>query len=95
MSAYLVARFTVKDGAALGTYSKAAAPIISSFGGELLFKCNAADALAGEPPLPGIAVFRFPDRTALKEFYNSGAYQALTEMRQAGADMMLSGHFAA
>jgi len=93
MSAYFVARFSVKDAGALGAYSKAAAPIFASFGGELLFKCNAADALAGEPPLPGIAVFQFPDRSTLNDFYNSDAYRALTEARQAGADMVLSGHF--
>ena len=93
MSAYFVARFTVKDGGALGAYSKAAAPIIASFGGELLFKCDAAEALAGEPPHSGIAVFQFPDQNTLNEFYHSDAYQALTETRQAGADMVLSGHF--
>ena len=95
MPAYLVARFTVKNSGILGAYSKAAAPIIASFGGELLFKCDTAETLTGESQYSGIAVFRFPDKNTLNDFYHSDAYQALTDKRREGADMILSNHFTA
>ncbi len=92
MTAYFVARFTIKDAAALATYSKKAGPIIASFGGELLFKGSADHVLVGEMPLCNIAVFQFPTSEKLDAFYTSEAYQALKSAREAGADMVLSAH---
>ncbi|WP_417432055.1 DUF1330 domain-containing protein [Kiloniella sp.] len=95
MSAYFVAHFDVKDPAKLATYSKAAAPIIAAFGGELLFKGGADKVLIGTDPLPSTAVFRFPDQNKLNAFYQSPEYQALTSAREAGANMVLSAFDAA
>ena len=92
MSAYLVARFAVKDADALAAYSKKAGPVIASFGGELLFKGGADMILTGEDPLPGIAVFRFENPDKLDTFYTSAAYRALKSAREAGAEMVLSAH---
>lgn len=92
MSAYFAARFSVKDANLLAEYSKQAAPIIASFGGELLFKGGADTILTGETAMPGIAVFKFPSAEKLGEFYNSEAYKALKSAREAGADMVLSSH---
>ena len=92
MSAYLVARFAIIDADALAAYSKKAGPIIASFGGELLFKGGADMILTGKDPLPGIAVFKFPNPEKLDEFYKSDAYQALKPAREAGAEMVLSAH---
>ena len=92
MSAYFVARFAIKDAAALGAYSQQAAPIIASFGGELLFKGGADQILTGDIAQPNIAIFRFPDQAKLDAFYNSDAYRALKPAREAGADMVLSAH---
>ncbi len=92
MSAYFVARFAVKDATLLAAYSGKAAPIIKSFGGELLFKGGTDQILAGKNPFPGIAVSRFPDQSKLDAFYTSDAYQALKSAREAGAEMVLSAH---
>lgn len=92
MSAYFAARFNVKDASLLADYSKQAAPIIASFGGELLFKGGADTILTGETTMPGIAVFKFPSQEKLDEFYNSDAYTALKPAREAGANMVLSAH---
>ncbi len=92
MPAYFVARFIIKDAAALAAYSKKAGPIIASFGGELLFKGGAEQILTGEMSLPNIAVFQFPDQKKLDAFYASDAYRALKSAREAGADMVLSAH---
>ncbi|MFD2205742.1 DUF1330 domain-containing protein [Kiloniella antarctica] len=95
MSAYFVAHFVVKDPAKLATYSQAAAPIIASFDGELLFKGGADGVLTGKDALPGTAVFRFPSQDKLNAFYHSPEYQSLTSAREAGADMVLSAFEAA
>jgi uncharacterized protein (DUF1330 family) len=95
MSAYFVAHFVVKDQAKLATYAQAAAPIMASFGGELLFKGVPKKVFTGTDPLPGTAVFRFPDQDKLNAFYESPEYQALTSAREAGANMVLSAFEAA
>jgi len=92
MSTYFVARFAIKDTVSLGEYSKEAAPIIASFGGELLFKGGAKQILTGQDPLPSIAVFQFADQAKLDAFYSSDAYKALKPAREAGAEMVLSAH---
>jgi uncharacterized protein (DUF1330 family) len=92
MSAYFVARFAIRDSTLLAAYSKKAGPVIASFGGELLFKGGEDMILTGQDPLPGLAVFRFPDQQSLDLFYNSDAYRALKPAREAGAEMVLSAH---
>ena len=92
MTAYFAARFSIKDADLLAQYSKQAAPIIASFGGKLLFKGGADTILTGQTQMPGIAVFEFPSQEKLDEFYNSRAYEDLKPAREAGADMVLSGH---
>lgn len=92
MTAYFTARFTIKDPEALSEYSKAAAPIIGEYGGKLLFKGGADGVLSGETTEPNIAVFVFPDKTKITEFFNAPDYQALASLRAEGADMILSAH---
>ncbi|MBL4596479.1 MAG: DUF1330 domain-containing protein [Robiginitomaculum sp.] len=92
MPAYFVARFAIIDSVSLAAYSKKATPIIASFGGELLFKGGADQILTGNDPLPGIAVFQFPDQEKLDAFYASESYRALKSAREAGAEMVLSAH---
>jgi uncharacterized protein (DUF1330 family) len=90
--AYFVARFNIKDAAALAAYSQEAAPIIASFGGSLLFKGGPDQVLTETDPLSHMAVFSFPDATKLDAFYKSDAYSALKPARESGADMVLSAH---
>jgi uncharacterized protein (DUF1330 family) len=63
--AYFVARFNIKDAAALAACSQEAAPIIASFGGSLLFKGGPDQVLTETDPLSHMAVFSFPDATKL------------------------------
>jgi len=95
MTAYLVAQFTVKSPDALASYSKKAAPVIASFGGELVFKSTAGAPLDGENPHQGIAVFRFPNKESQDGFHASDSYQALLEERGDGADMIMTGYLVA
>lgn len=92
MTAYFVAQFTVKDPTVLASYSQKAGPVIASYGGELLFKSPSGEALDGQNPHKGIAVFRFPDQEALKSCHNSDEYQALVTERREGAEMMITAY---
>lgn len=92
MPAYLAARMNVKNPERLTEYSKSAAPIIAQHGGRLLFKGGADDNLVGEMSMPNLAVFEFPDKASIDTFFNSDEYQALTALRNQGADMVLSAH---
>ncbi|WP_282610567.1 DUF1330 domain-containing protein [Pelagibius sp. Alg239-R121] len=94
MTAYFVAQFTVKDPAVLSSYSQKAAPVIASYGGELLFKSPMGEALDGLNPHKGIAVFRFPSDDAMKNCHASDAYQSLVSERREGADMVITGYTA-
>ncbi len=92
MTAYFAARLNVKDPEAMAEYSKNAAPIIAEHGGKLLFKGGADDILAGTMTQPNLVLFAFPDKAAIHAFLNSQRDQALTAMREKGADMILSAH---
>ena len=92
MTAYLAARLSVKDPEAMAEYSKNADPLIAEFGGKLLFKGGMDDVLSGEMAQPNLAVFEFPDKAAIDTFFNSASYQALTAIREKGAEMILSAH---
>lgn len=92
MTAYFVAQFTVKDPATLSSYSQKAGPVIASYGGELLFKSTAGEALDGSNPNKGIAVFRFPSDEAMRSCHDSDAYQTLVQERRIGAEMIITGY---
>ena len=92
MTAYFVARLSVKDPEAMAEYSKSAGPLIAAHGGKVLFRGDASDNLVGEMNMPNIVVFAFPTKGKITEFFNSAEYQALTDMREAGAEMVLSAH---
>ncbi len=92
MAAYFVAQFTVKEPAVLASYSQKAGPVIAAYGGELLFKSPSGEALDGQNPHKGIAVFRFPDQDTLKRCHDSDEYQTLVSERRKGAEMIITSY---
>ncbi|MBG0511627.1 DUF1330 domain-containing protein [Agrobacterium sp. MOPV5] len=83
MAAFVVVEMEVKDAAAKDRYSKAAAPVIKEFGGEFV-AAGGWTQLAGEVGLKNGAIIRFEDREQALAWYNSAAYQAAIEDRDAG-----------
>lgn len=83
MAAFVVVEMEVKDAAAKERYSKAAAPTIKEFGGEFV-AAGSWTQLAGEPGLKNGAIIRFDSRDRALAWYNSTAYQAAVEDRDAG-----------
>lgn len=92
MAAYFVARINVKNPTSLTEYSKRAAPILSKFGGQLLFKGGPDNIFLGDTVLRNLAVFEFPNKDAIEAFYTSAEYQKLISIREEGADMVFSAH---
>ncbi len=76
MSAYVVVELEVLDTEAKATYSKAAGPIVRSFGGEFIAG-GEWELLAGSADLSVGIIIRFPDRCRALEWYQSNEYQAL------------------
>jgi len=71
MTAYFVARIKVKNPESLAQYSKSAAPILSKFGGKLLFKGDVGDIFLEDTELSTLAVFEFPHKDRKSTRLNS------------------------
>jgi uncharacterized protein (DUF1330 family) len=85
MSAYIVVEGTPRDKEALGRYASKASPLIKTFGGEVIV-FGPWELLVGEAAYHNGMIIRFPDKDAALEWYNSPAYQALVDIRNAGLD---------
>lgn len=85
MSAYLVIEGIVRDRETLDRYASQAIPLIRQFGGEVV-AFGPWGLLAGEPAYDNGMIVRFPDKDTVLAWYNSPAYQALLDIRDAGLD---------
>jgi len=85
MSAYIVVEGTVRDKDALGRYSCLATPLIKESGGEVL-AFGPWELIFGEGAYHNGMIVRFPDRDTALAWYNSPAYQALLDVRNAALD---------
>jgi uncharacterized protein (DUF1330 family) len=92
MRALLAVKLTVKDAAQFGEYGKASQPIVQAHGGKLLVRAINPETLFGEQRHKVLVLFKFPDRRAVANFYNSEAYQKLIPLRSAAADAIFSGY---
>lgn len=87
--AYVVGQITVKDAALWAEYRDKVPATLAPWGAELVFRGKRSAVLAGESPHPDIVVIRFPDAAAAAGWHASPAYQALLNLRQAAADVVL------
>jgi uncharacterized protein (DUF1330 family) len=85
LSAYIVVEATVRDPEARDRYGSQAVPLLKQFDGEVIV-FGPWQLLAGEPGRDNGMIIRFPDREAALAWYNSPAYQALLDVRDAGLD---------
>jgi uncharacterized protein (DUF1330 family) len=85
VSAYIVVEGTVRDKEALGRYGSQATSLIKEFGGEVL-AFGPWEMLFGEHAYQNGMIVRFPDKDAALAWYNSPAYQALLDIRNAALD---------
>jgi len=90
MNAFIVAHSTIHDPEKFQTYAKAVPATLVPYRGEITLRGKLDHVLTGEHQYKSVAVLQFPDHAALDAWYNSAEYQALIELRDAGADMVIS-----
>lgn len=90
--AYVVGQVTVKDEGKWAKYRNQVPTTIAQWGGELVFRGKQVAALAGNSPHSDIVVIRFPNISAVHEWYASALYQAIIPLRQEAADIVLTAY---
>jgi len=89
MTAFFVATSRIKDSEKFAEYGAKAAGTFPAFGGTLVIRGKADQALAGHSDHQAVGVVRFPDMESLNNWYQSNEYQALIPLREEAADMTL------
>ena len=86
MTAYLIVNADITDETKLAEYSKAAGPTLAGHTVRPLVVTNTAETIEGKPAGPRVVILEFPDRAALRAWYDSPAYQAVIGLRFAATD---------
>lgn len=86
MSAYFVANIRVKDEAAYQAYLDEVDGVFSQFNGTYLSVDPHPEVVEGNWSYSRLVLIQFPDKAALKRWYESDAYQTILKHRLAGAD---------
>ena len=87
--AYLVGQITVRNPEKWAEYTSQVPGTLAPWGAELVFRGKQVAALSGENPHPDIVVIRFPDVSALNQWFSSPAYQSLIPLRSEAAEVVL------
>lgn len=85
MAAYLVAHLEVHDPDGFAAYRAAVPAIIERFGGRYLIRGGEVEMLEGGWDRPRLVVIAFPDRAAVRRFYDSPEYQEILPLRTRAA----------
>lgn len=91
-AAYLIGHITIRDSQKWARYRDRVPDTLAGWGGELVFRGRLTDVMSGEHPHADTVVIRFPDRSALRGWFDSPAYQALIPLREQAADVVLLGY---
>jgi len=89
MAAFLVSRVRITDASRFDAYRAASKPILESFGGEYVARCDKVEALDGDFPGGRVVLMRFPDTAAARAFWNSAEYRKARELRLGAAELDL------
>lgn len=90
MTAFFVARVSVKDGKKFQDYAQKAMATITKHGGELVIRGAIEGALAGAADHHSIAVVKFPNIKTLNKWYASPEYQSVVPLRNEASDMSIT-----
>jgi len=89
MTAFFVATSHIKDPQKFAEYGAKAGSTLASFGGKLVLRGKAEDALSGHCDHHAIGIIQFSKMDDLKAWFKAPAYQALIPLRNEAADMTL------
>ena len=85
MPAYVIADTEIKDHKTYDEYKRQVLPMIAKFGGRFIVRGGPHEVLERQWRPHRIVVIDFPDRAAIKAWYNSPEYAPLLAMRQPAA----------
>jgi uncharacterized protein (DUF1330 family) len=83
--AYVIADVEVTDPDAYGGYTAGVPASIARFGGRFLVRGGEAERLEGDWEPARVVVIEFPDRAALRAWWDSEEYRQLAELRRAAS----------
>ena len=87
--AYVIANFDIHDADECRKYEKGFFPILKKHGGSFFTYDDSTTHLEGSDPRVGrMVIFQFPSEAAADAWYNDPEYQALSEYRRAGTDLV-------
>jgi len=89
VTAFFVVTTAIKDPEKFQEYGAKAGQTFAPYGGKLVMRGKAEQALAGEVNHQGVSIVGFPDMDALNSWYQSAEYQALIPLRDEAVDMTL------
>lgn len=84
MTAYYIGQHDIEDEAAFAAYLEQTLPFIAKHGGRYLTKAGSHEMLEGKRP-SRVVVVEFPNKKAIKDWYNDPGYRPLIPRRHAAA----------
>ena len=92
MPAYMIVYASVKDREKFLTgYARAASALVEKHGGKYLVRAQGAEVLEGDlPPGMSVVISEWPDKQAIKNFWNSAEYREAKKLRENIADCLVT-----
>jgi uncharacterized protein (DUF1330 family) len=81
MAAYLLALVNVDDPEAYKAYTAVTPGVIQQYGGKFVVRGGNPEAVEGELAAKRFVLIEFPDKAAVKRFYQSPEYQKILPLR--------------
>jgi len=85
MKGYVIAHVDVRDPEAYRLYTDRTPGVVHSFGGRFIVRGAPVHRMEGDTDWKRLVVLEFPSLARAREWYDSGAYQAIIGLRQAVA----------
>lgn len=82
MTAYMIVDLDVHDQEGFGRYRQGVPALIAKHGGEYLVRGGDFEVIEGDWRPHRLALFRFPDRQAIRNFFDDPDYADLKALRQ-------------
>jgi uncharacterized protein (DUF1330 family) len=90
MSTYLIVdQKGITDPETMKTYAAGVVATVEQFGGKFIVRGGDPEVIEGDWPTERIIIIEFPDRSALKTWYDSPEYADLKAMRIASSNAQL------
>ena len=83
MAAYIIAEVEVLDAERYEDYKPLVPPTLAEYGGRIIVRGGAAEALEGEWSPRRVVILEFPSVEKAREWWGSDAYAPAKELRQA------------